>query len=161
MESFPILKGDELFLYLLYTIQKGEKIFQDRKSLFTLSNVCLCQIVKYGNTNGNNKGLKCLKNLQSGGVDMVANQQKLYSELRMIRNELLESLNKNSSIKPLIEDELRDIEETLGKMESGTFGFCESSGEMIPDDYLSIVPTIKSIDDVNEISKYYCKPIYH
>ncbi|MDF1506659.1 hypothetical protein PZE06_00540 [Robertmurraya sp. DFI.2.37] len=92
---------------------------------------------------------------------MDANQQRLYSELRIIRHELLASLNKDSSIKPIIEDELRDIEETIRKMESGTFGFCENSGELIPADYLTIVPTIKSIDDVNEISKFYCKPLYH
>ncbi|GEM_PF-1190406 len=94
---------------------------------------------------------------------MEANLQKLYSELRTIKNELLESLiheKCSPEIAPIVEEELKDIEETLEKIEAGKFGLCECSGQLIPDAYLYMVPTIKSIEDVNEINRYYCKPIF-
>lgn len=94
---------------------------------------------------------------------MEANVEKLYSELRTMRKELKESLNsgKCSSVtKPIIEEELKDIEETIKRIEQGSFGFCEMSGELIPFDYLSMVPTIKTIEDIDQISKFYCKPIH-
>lgn len=95
---------------------------------------------------------------------MEAHEQKLYSELRKIRKELQASLMQETCsdlIRPIIKDELKDIEETIERIERGKYGLCEISGELIPDNYLSMVPTIKSLDDVDEISKYFCKPIYN
>lgn len=94
---------------------------------------------------------------------MEALEQKLYLELRTMERELRECLEKNTSslsIRPYLEDELRDIQETMSKLESGSFGLCEASGEDIPPDYLSIIPTIKSLEDWEKIYQYYCKPIY-
>jgi RNA polymerase-binding transcription factor DksA len=101
---------------------------------------------------------------ESGGLDMEAQDQELYSELRKMRKELQESLYNgkcSNLIRPIIEDELKDIEETIERMEAGKFGLCEISGELIPDELLIMVPTLKSLDDVDKISKYFCKPIYN
>ena len=49
-------------------------------------------------------------------------------------------------LKPYIEGELKDIETALQKLEKGTFGTCEISGELIPEDLLTMVPTFKSIE---------------
>ncbi|WP_449619317.1 hypothetical protein [Robertmurraya sp. Marseille-Q9965] len=90
-------------------------------------------------------------------------KKKLYSELRTMKKELQTSLENNNCsplVRPLIEEELKDVEKTMEKLENGNFGLCETSGEIIPTDYLAIVPTIQSLDDVDEITKYYCKPIF-
>lgn len=89
-----------------------------------------------------------------GGKDMSMHQNEIYSELRKTREELLlklQSTNCSPLAKPFIEEELRDIETTLNKLEKGTFGTCEISGEIIPDHLLSIVPTLKSLDDCKTI----------
>lgn len=94
---------------------------------------------------------------------MEAHEKKLYSELRTIRKELVLSLEEEKcspSIKPIVEDELKDINKTIEKLESGKFGLCEVSGELIPSDFLKMVPTIKSLDDVERIYQFYCKPIH-
>ena len=81
---------------------------------------------------------------------MDQQQNEVYSELRKTKQELIEKLeggNCSPIIKPYIEGELKDIEAALQKLAKGTFGTCEVSGELIPEDLLTIVPTLKSIDD--------------
>lgn len=81
---------------------------------------------------------------------MDQQQNEIYSELRKTKQELLETLELGSCsplIKPFIEDELKDIEAAIQKLKNGTFGTCEISGEFIPNDLLTLVPTLKSIDD--------------
>ena len=82
---------------------------------------------------------------------MDQQQNEIYSELRKTKQELIENLEEEESrspiIKSYIEGELKDIEAALQKLEKGTFGTCEVSGELIPEDLLTIVPTLKSIDD--------------
>lgn len=91
---------------------------------------------------------------------MEAQYEKLYSELRTIRKELMESLlTCTPQIKSIIEDELKDIQDTMIKIEDGTYGYCENSGQHIPESYLSMIPTIKTLEDVDDISKFYCKPL--
>lgn len=90
--------------------------------------------------------------------------EPLYSELRKTRMELLERLedDKSSSlIKPIIKAELLDVEDTLNKIELGLFGKCENSGELIPEELLTMVPTIKSLDDYEKIDRYFRKGIFH
>jgi len=85
---------------------------------------------------------------------MDPQQFEIYSELRQTKQELkekLQNVNCSSLIKPLIEDEIKDIETALTKLEKGTYGTCEISGELIPDDLLSIIPTLKSMDDCKTI----------
>lgn len=94
---------------------------------------------------------------------MNANERKLYLELRTMRKELLERIEKkddSSPIMPIIKEELQDIEETLTKIENGQFGLCEISGEFIPKDVLLMMPTIRTMHDVNKMEQYFCKPIY-
>ena len=82
---------------------------------------------------------------------MDQQQNEIYSELRKTKQELIENLEGGGKSSPIIksyiEGELKDIEAALQKLAKGTFGTCEVSGELIPEDLLTIVPTLKSIDD--------------
>ncbi|MBU8877745.1 hypothetical protein BGM26_01915 [Bacillus sp. FJAT-29790] len=94
---------------------------------------------------------------------MDAIEKKLYSELRKTRQELLEKLtddNASSLIKPMIKDELADIEYTLKKMDEGLFGICEISGEVMPEELLNIIPTLKSMDDCSKLDYFYRKSLF-
>lgn len=46
-----------------------------------------------------------------------------------------------------LENELRDIDHALQKMENGTYGICEKSGEEIPFDRLEAIPTARTTVD--------------
>jgi RNA polymerase-binding transcription factor DksA len=99
----------------------------------------------------------------NGGTDMDAKVEKLYSELRNTRQELLEKLMDDHSsklIRPFILDELYDVESTLERIEKGVYGKCEVSGELLPDDILAEVPTMKTMDDCNRLENYYRKSLY-
>lgn len=90
--------------------------------------------------------------------------KNLYSELRKTKMELLVSLkNKNTSllIRPLIEEELKDIENTLEKIEKGQFGICEISGEIMPTELLQMIPTLKTLSDCNKVEDFYRKALFH
>ena len=91
---------------------------------------------------------------------MDRNINEIYSELRKTKQELIQRLeNENCSllVKPYIEGELDDIETALKKLESGTFGTCEISGEIMPEHLLSMVPTLKSIEDCKMMSYFFRK----
>lgn len=95
---------------------------------------------------------------------MDAKAEGLYSELRNTRQEILERLmegNGSALIKPILLEELHDIEQTLKKMENGDFGKCEISGELLPEDLLQMIPTLKTLEDCSKLGKYYRKSIYH
>lgn len=88
-------------------------------------------------------------------------EKKLYEELRDIERETKKKLEQNlvdRRIKYLVEAELKDIETTIQKLECGDFGKCEISGELIPFDLLSTVPTARTIDDFNQMKSYCKKP---
>lgn len=88
-------------------------------------------------------------------VVMEINTNKIYSELRQTKHELLERLeNCSALVKPYIISELKDIDNALKKLETGSFGTCEISGELLPQDLLAMVPTLKSIDDCKMISYF-------
>lgn len=94
---------------------------------------------------------------------MDAKVEKLYSELRNTRQELLEKLMDDRSsklIRPFILDELYDVESTLEKIEKGVYGKCEISGELLPDDMLAEVPTLKTLNDCTQLVNYYRKSLY-
>jgi RNA polymerase-binding transcription factor DksA len=92
-------------------------------------------------------------------------EKKLYEELRDFERELDGKLKDNlvhHKIKKYVEEELKDIQSTLHKLECGEFGKCEMSGELIPYDLLYAVPTAKSLKDFNEMKSYLKKPhTYH
>lgn len=94
---------------------------------------------------------------------MSMNIDELYSELRQMRQELagrLSQKNVNKLIRPLMEEELRDIDNALARLRNNDFGVCENSGELLPEELLKAVPTIRSKKDVDVINSYFCKPIY-
>ena len=94
---------------------------------------------------------------------MDDNREKIYSELRTIRKELMDRLKRvegNQLIRSLIREELKDVNNTLIKLRSETFGVCEVSGELLPNELLRTVPTLRSKDDVTVINSFYSKPIY-
>lgn len=93
---------------------------------------------------------------------MEAMANKLYSELRTIKAELLTRLERGDGspfVNSLIREELKDIDYTLRKIERGHYGLCEISGELIPESILREIPTIHSMDDIDVMSRYYCKSI--
>lgn len=95
---------------------------------------------------------------------MDAKAEGLYTELRNTRQEILERLmegNSSALIKPILLEELHDIEQTLSKIESGNFGKCEISGELLPENLLEVIPTLKSLEDCSRLEKFYRKSIFH
>ncbi len=96
---------------------------------------------------------------------MEATYDKLYSELRKTKRELLDRMNKNAGPRPLaiqtiIKEEIQDIELALTKIITGHYGRCELSGELIPLEVLEAIPTIKTMNDMEEINHFFRKPIY-
>jgi len=94
---------------------------------------------------------------------MEAFEQKLYLELRKSRTELMMQLSNSKGsplVKPLIEEELRDINTAILKLENGTYGRCELSGELLPSELLEMVPTLKSMEDCGLLETFLCKPLY-
>lgn len=95
---------------------------------------------------------------------MDAKAEGLYTELRNTRQEILERLmegNSSALIKPILLEELHDIEQTLSKIESGSYGICEISGELLPADLLQMIPTLKTMEDCSRLGKFYRKSIFH
>ncbi|MBX9972326.1 hypothetical protein [Cytobacillus firmus] len=95
---------------------------------------------------------------------MDAKAEGLYTELRNTRQEILERLmegNSSALIKPILLEELHDIEQTLSKIDSGSFGKCEISGELLPADLLQMIPTLKTMEDCSRLRNFYRKSIFH
>ncbi|MBB6443765.1 hypothetical protein [Bacillus benzoevorans] len=91
---------------------------------------------------------------------MDMNTNEIYSELRKTKQELLQRLedhNGSPLVKPYILGELKDIESALNKLEKGTFGTCEISGEILPQDLLALIPILKSVEDCQTIRYFFRK----
>lgn len=89
--------------------------------------------------------------------------QTLYTELREMHKELIDNLKQRkgkNAIIPLIKAEINDINRAIKKLESGKYGICEVTGKEIEKELLFAIPTIQTIDEVHEISRYLSKPIY-
>ncbi|PLR97356.1 hypothetical protein [Bacillus sp. T33-2] len=89
--------------------------------------------------------------------------EQIQDQLRKSHEELLEKLmtcQQSSPILTFIKEELVDIESTLSKIEKGEFGKCEISGELLPAEFLFILPTVKSNRDLEKLQKFYRKPLY-
>ncbi|MEH7075030.1 hypothetical protein [Neobacillus drentensis] len=94
---------------------------------------------------------------------MNAMQEKLFLELRHTKQEIENSLSnkpKQDWLTAVLEDELSDINTAIRKLESGKFGQCEISGEFLPAELLSMIPTLKSKRDSEHLVNYYKKSIY-
>ncbi|HET7577844.1 MAG TPA: TraR/DksA C4-type zinc finger protein [Bacillales bacterium] len=52
---------------------------------------------------------------------------------------------KDFALRKQVEDELRDVNHALEKMENGTYGICEVTGQPIPLERLQAIPTARTI----------------
>lgn len=94
-------------------------------------------------------------------MDVLIN--RLYEELRQTEQELVASLQigpKDQRLAEIFQAELADIHAALKKVECGDYGKCEITGEMLPENILKSVPTIKSVNDCQSLARYYRKPFY-
>lgn len=94
---------------------------------------------------------------------MNALQEKLFLELRQTKKEIINSLKKKPNedwLAKILKEELKDIDSAIVKMEQGTYGLCEFSGELLPDDLLKMIPTIKSAHDSQKLNLFCKKPFY-
>lgn len=93
---------------------------------------------------------------------MNAMQEKLFLELRQTKNEIehsLKSKSKQDWLAKILKEELADIDKAIQKLNAGEFGACEISGELLPEDLLILIPTIRSKKDSALLDHYYKKPI--
>jgi RNA polymerase-binding transcription factor DksA len=93
---------------------------------------------------------------------MNAMQEKMFLELRLTKTEIEHSLKDNSKqdwLTKILKEELADVDEAIRKMEAGKYGECEISGELIPEDLLMLIPTIRCKKDSDLLENYYKKPI--
>lgn len=58
-----------------------------------------------------------------------------------------------------VKEDLQDVQLALWKIENGTYGICEDTGENIPLDKLKILPTARSVYDFT-YSHFYEKNVY-
>ena len=89
-------------------------------------------------------------------------QEQLFLELRQTQVEILDSLKnkrKEEWLTSILEEELADINLAIEKIENGRYGQCEISGELLPDELLKIMPTLKSARDSENLDIFYRKPI--
>ncbi len=94
---------------------------------------------------------------------MNALQKQLFLELRQTKGEIEASLKKHQKkdwFTAILKEELKDIEAAIEKINIGHYGQCEISGELIPENLLRIIPTIKSNKDSANLASFYKKSIY-
>lgn len=88
---------------------------------------------------------------------------QLYDELHLIKKELLqkksERIDKKDIISYYIEAELSDIKSAIEKMNQGSFGQCEYSGEQLPLDWITTIPTLKTKEDIKVIQSFFKIPM--
>jgi RNA polymerase-binding transcription factor DksA len=119
-----------------------------------LLNVYQVLYVKAGDNN--------FKQRRTEEAAMDSSFEKLYSELRATKEELLERLESgrcSALIQPLIYDELADINRAIEKLETGEYGKCEISGELIPENLLSVIPTMVAMSDYDKLGAFCRKPM--
>jgi RNA polymerase-binding transcription factor DksA len=98
----------------------------------------------------------------SGGVKMEANIQKLYKELRENEQEITKKLDDETLEEwfgKILRDELFDIKLAIDKFDCGKFGKCEISGELLPQELIKMMPTVKSLQDLQGIDSFCRKPL--
>lgn len=57
----------------------------------------------------------------------------------------VEAYADNLSLEATLESDLKDVNDALAKMETGTYGICEKTGEMIPMERLEANPAARTI----------------
>lgn len=53
----------------------------------------------------------------------------------------------NLGVEGALESELRDVSDALAKMDKGTYGVCEKTGQMIPQNRLEAYPAARTLVD--------------
>ncbi|MEH7305926.1 hypothetical protein [Neobacillus drentensis] len=94
---------------------------------------------------------------------MNATQEQLFLELRHTKDEIefsLKNKQKPTWFTAVLEEELLDINTAIQKLKNGNFGLCEISGELLPNELLNMIPTLKTVKDSQYLMNYYKKPIY-
>ena len=87
----------------------------------------------------------------------------IYKELIAMREDLQERLNSQDLspyVQQLAEEELRDLNKTVEKIESGGFGVCEETGQPLPIELLTFQPNVHSFSELNSLMKYLKKPVF-
>lgn len=93
---------------------------------------------------------------------MNATQEKLFLELRQTQAEIEASLKtkqRTDWMTPILKEELADICSAMEKIKNGSYGLCEISGELIPEDLLRSIPTLKSTSDSEKLHSFYKIPL--
>ena len=88
---------------------------------------------------------------------MNALQEQLFLELRQSKKEIESSLKakgNNNWLTAILEDELSDICLAIEKIKKSKYGECEISGELIPENVLKMVPTARSLNDVQKLNTF-------
>jgi RNA polymerase-binding transcription factor DksA len=94
---------------------------------------------------------------------MEALFSKLYEELRISGEELRDRLDNQKctvQIRQLMKEEIKDIETALNKIKKGIYGKCEMTGQTIPEEILTAMPTIQTMKDIGNLHHYFRKPLY-
>ncbi|MBV7503806.1 hypothetical protein KW850_00820 [Bacillus sp. sid0103] len=94
---------------------------------------------------------------------MNATQEQLFLELRHTKDEIeisLKNKQKPTWFTAILEEELSDVNTAIQKLNNGNFGQCEISGELLPNELLNMIPTLKTVKDSEYLMNYYKKPIY-
>lgn len=89
-------------------------------------------------------------------------QEKLFLELRQTKEEIeisLKTKQKQDWLTAILKEELDDVEIAIKKMDSGSFGQCEVSGELLPIELLKTIPTIKTLRETEKLGRFYRKTI--
>lgn len=89
-------------------------------------------------------------------------QEKLFLELRQTKEEIEISLKTKRNqewLTAILKEELEDIETAIKKLDSGSFGQCEISGELLPVELLKSIPTLKTLKDTEKLGNFYRKTI--
>lgn len=93
---------------------------------------------------------------------MNAMQDELFLELRKTKSEIEQSLKKKQRdewLTAILQEELSDIEMAMEKIKHGSFGQCEISGELLPEEVLTVLPTARTVKDAETLGNYFRKPI--
>lgn len=68
---------------------------------------------------------------------------------------IFEETVKNQNFVDDMKNDLLDIEVALQKIENGTYGYCEMTGQPIPIEKLRVIPTGRTIYDFSYVRDHY------
>jgi len=93
---------------------------------------------------------------------MNAIENELILELRKTKMEIKQSLKKKQKddwLADILKQELLDVETAMEKIKHGSYGQCEISGELLPEEVLKILPTTRTFKDTETLAHFYKIPL--